>query len=77
MKNSRYSEAKIVSILGRNEPREKVRDPYSSDVLSRLDTLTQEVERYPGVQGVLSLTNVPRLVRQGDSLVTRPLALCA
>ena len=48
-------------------------DPYSSDVLSRLDTLTQEVERYPGVQGVLSLTNVPRLVRQGDSLVTRSL----
>ena len=48
-------------------------DPYSPDVLTRLDTLTREIERYSGVQGVLSLTNVPRLIRQGDSLVTQPL----
>ena len=48
-------------------------DPYSPATLSRLDTLTREIEGYEGVEGVLSLTNVPALAREGDRLVTRSL----
>ena len=48
-------------------------DPYRPATLRRLDGLTREVERYEGVEAVLSLTNVPGLFREGDRLVTRPL----
>ena len=48
-------------------------DPYSPATLGRLGALTREIEDYRGVEGVLSLTNVPGLFREGDRLVTRPL----
>lgn len=43
------------------------------DFLSRLDSLTRRISTYEGVESVLSLANVPTLVRNGDSLVVERL----
>ncbi|MFQ5569011.1 MAG: RND family transporter [Rhodothermales bacterium] len=48
-------------------------DPYDPPFLQALDTLTQNVSTYEGVEYVLSLTNVPALVRDGRTIVAQPL----
>lgn len=48
-------------------------DPYDIDFLRKVDSLTEKISAYRGVENVLSLTNVPHLVREGKSVVSRPL----
>ncbi len=48
-------------------------DPADDAFLMRLDSLTRQIERMSGVESVLSLTNVPFLVREADSIVAVPL----
>ncbi len=48
-------------------------DPYDPAFLQALDSLVQEISGYPGIEHVLSLTNVPFLLRQGKDIVAQPL----
>jgi len=48
-------------------------DPYAPAFLQALDSLTREMSGYEGVAHVLSLTNVPFLVREDKHLVAQPL----
>lgn len=48
-------------------------DPYDTAFLSALDSLTTAFATYEGVEQVLSLTNVPVLVRSDAGFAARPL----
>lgn len=48
-------------------------DPFAPAFLDATDTLTRAVATYPGVERVLSLTNVPYLVREGTTIAPQPL----
>lgn len=48
-------------------------DPSDPHFLARLDSVTQAIAGMPGVAGVLSLANVPMLVREGAFLKPVPL----
>ena len=48
-------------------------DPTDPAFLTALDSLTERVQTYEGVEHVLSLPNAPYLTRQGRSVVARPL----
>lgn len=48
-------------------------DPYDPAFLSQLDALGRRIAGYEGVETVLSLANVPFLVRDGNRLAPRPL----
>ncbi len=48
-------------------------DPFEATFLHQLDTLTTSIEGMHGVERVLSLTNIPTLVRKGNELVTQRL----
>ena len=48
-------------------------DPYDSGFLQALDSLAQEIASYEGVDNVLSLANVPFLLREDKNIVAQPL----
>ncbi|MDX1548627.1 MAG: MMPL family transporter, partial [Rhodothermales bacterium] len=48
-------------------------DPYDPAFLEALADVTREIDGYAGVEQVLSLANVPYLVKQGTAVVPRPL----
>ena len=48
-------------------------DPYDPNFFQALDTLTQEITAYEGVDNVLSLANVPFLLRKDKNIVAQPL----
>jgi predicted RND superfamily exporter protein len=48
-------------------------DPFDVTFLHRLDSLTRKIATFEGVENVLSLTNVPYLVRSGQSIEPQPL----
>lgn len=45
-------------------------NPYDRSFLQRLDSLTSYISGLRGVQNVLSLSNMPHLIRRGSDLVT-------
>lgn len=48
-------------------------DVFAADFLEQLDSLTARVEGLTGVQNVLSLANVPHLIRRNGGLVSAPI----
>ncbi|ARA94566.1 hypothetical protein AWN76_016315 [Rhodothermaceae bacterium RA] len=48
-------------------------DPFAPDFLVQLDSLTRRLGALDGVESVLSLTNVPYLVREEAAITARPL----
>ena len=48
-------------------------NPYDQAFLQALDSLAQEIATYEGVDNVVSLTNVPFLLRQDKAIVAQPL----
>ncbi len=48
-------------------------DPYDPGFLQRLNILARDISQYRGVEQVLSLTNIPYLVREGNEMVSHTL----